>query len=205
MPGNPDPTPDPAVLPVRVERFVYGGFGLAHVAATPSSASPTLLVPFALPGELVEVLPVPRSQEAVLQQVLEPSPHRVTPGCPHFGICGGCHLQMASYPEQLRLKREVLLDSLRRANVIDLPAPEVHSGEPWGYRNRIRLRLERGRGRAPLRLHPAGRRRAASANTFLPITSPALSPPHSFGAPPKPFLPQPHTMRNSPVWLAVNA
>ena len=56
-----------------------------------------------------------------------------------FGACGGCHLQHASYPAQLALKRQVLRDTLTRAGVA-LPANiDTLAGEPWGYRNRIRL------------------------------------------------------------------
>ncbi len=50
---------------------------------------------------------------------------------------------MASAPEQLRVKQAVLLDFLARAGIRDLPEVQVHAAEPWGYRNRIRLRVGR--------------------------------------------------------------
>lgn len=46
----------------------------------------------AIPGEVCAVRIVKITKTAVygrLEQVLEPSPHRVTPACPHFGKCGG--------------------------------------------------------------------------------------------------------------------
>src|SRR5215469_11374639 len=98
---------------LRIERVVYGGFGLARTSsAGPDSQVSASLVPFTLPGELVEAIPVGAKNELKLQGVLEPSTERVQPGCPHFGICGGCQMQMASYPEQLRIKEEVLRESL---------------------------------------------------------------------------------------------
>jgi len=69
-----------------------------------------------------------------------------TPRCPHFGVCGGCQHQDLVYEEQLRLKRERLAYLLQEANV-SVPAEiAVHSAEPYEYRNRIRLRMERIEG-----------------------------------------------------------
>jgi 23S rRNA (uracil1939-C5)-methyltransferase len=123
---------------LRVDRFVYGGYGLAHAE---DGAHGTVLVPFALPGEVIDVYD--DAGELRVARIAEPSPERVQPGCPHFGVCGGCHLQMAGYEEQLRLKRDVLHDALQRAGVMDIPEIAPHASEPWGYRNRIRLHVAR--------------------------------------------------------------
>ena len=64
------------------------------------------------------------------------------PLCPHFGTCGGCQYQDLTYPEQLRLKRANLADLLDQSNVEFPPEITLHSAEPYGYRNRIRLRIE---------------------------------------------------------------
>jgi 23S rRNA (uracil1939-C5)-methyltransferase len=65
-----------------------------------------------------------------------------TPRCPHFGLCGGCQHQDVTYEEQLSLKRTRLAELLHNAGIA---APEiaVHATEPYEYRNRIRLRVER--------------------------------------------------------------
>jgi 23S rRNA (uracil1939-C5)-methyltransferase len=89
----------------------------------------------------------------------------VTPLCPHFGACGGCQYQDIAYPEQLELKRTRLEEILRGAGVHDLPEIEVHSGEPWAYRNRIRLRMQHNDG-----VRSLGYNRAESTD-FLPITT----------------------------------
>jgi 23S rRNA (uracil1939-C5)-methyltransferase len=151
---------------LRIERVVYGGFGLARLAATePSSQTSASLIPFTLPGELVEAAPSGSKDELQLLHVLEASSERVQPGCPHFGVCGGCHLQMASYPEQLHIKEEVLRESLRRAGVTEFPSVVSHASEPWHYRNRIRLHVTREKG--TLRL---GYRERAS-HSILPIST----------------------------------
>ena len=109
-------------------------------------------VPFAIPGERVRVrLPfrVPGSgiPRATLVEVIEPSPHRVKPPCPHFGpeatggeVCGGCSWQHIAYPEQLRLKTAVV-DRLVRDAVPGAPAarPMISAtpNHPWGFRHKV--------------------------------------------------------------------
>jgi 23S rRNA (uracil1939-C5)-methyltransferase len=78
---------------------------------------------------------------------------------------------MASYPEQLRIKEEVLRESLTRAGVAKIPDIVKHGAEPWHYRNRIRLHVTRESD--TLRL---GYRQRAS-NSILPInTCPIAAP-----------------------------
>jgi 23S rRNA (uracil1939-C5)-methyltransferase len=88
-----------------------------------------------------------------------------TPRCPHFGICGGCQHQELVYSEQLRIKRERLTQLLQDANVTTPAGIAVHSAEPYQYRNRIRLRIERIDGE----LH-VGYNRPGTTD-FLPITT----------------------------------
>jgi 23S rRNA (uracil1939-C5)-methyltransferase len=57
---------------------------------------------------------------------------------------------MAHYTEQLRLKTEVLRESLVRAGVADVPEITTHAGDPWHYRNRIRLHVTHSDGRLRL-------------------------------------------------------
>src|SRR5437867_242662 len=70
-----------------------------------------------LPGERVAAEIIERKPRFVrgrVTEVLEPSPARVTPPCPIFGTCGGCHWQHATYAAQLDFKTQVLRDQLTR-------------------------------------------------------------------------------------------
>lgn len=103
-----------------------------------------VFVPFALPGEEVEVEVVHRRRHfarARPTRVLRPSPDRVAPVCPHFADCGGCDWQHAAYEAQLRFKTEIVREQLARIGGIpDAPVqPCVPSPAPYGYRNRIQL------------------------------------------------------------------
>ncbi len=154
---------------LHIDRALYSGNGLAHTAR-----GSAVLVPFTLPGETVEATKPNASSEAQLLCVLTPSSERVPAPCPHFGVCGGCHYQMANYPEQLRLKQSIFAQLLTNAGVEATPEPVMHSAEPWGYRNRIRLRVARMVGggdetdtEGSLRL---GYNRHATTE-FLPVTT----------------------------------
>ena len=62
--------------------------------------------------------------------------------CPHFGRCGGCHYQHTTYQHQLEIKKEILLENLRRIAKLELQCEiEIHPSPPWNYRNRSRLQV----------------------------------------------------------------
>lgn len=102
----------------------------------------TITVPFTIPGERVRVsLDPSRRGSATLVEVVRASPHRVEPGCSHFGVCGGCAWQHIAYPEQLRLKTE-LVDRLVKQAVPGAPAarPMIAAmplDDPWHYRQKV--------------------------------------------------------------------
>ncbi len=130
--------PSPPLL-VEIEKPVYGGGFLARAEGK------AIFTPLTLPGEQATVRVVDDRRgwaNAELESLVVMSPERVEPRCPHFGACGGCHYQHANYEAQLGFKHAVLRETLGRGGV---PAPEsiaVLAGEPWGYRNRIRLAFD---------------------------------------------------------------
>lgn len=102
--------PQPAeILEIRLTDLALSGESYAEVKGE------TIYVDGAVPGEKVRVRILERSDDGVakaaLLEVLEPSPHRVTPACPHASECGGCAFQHVAYEEQLRQKTR-LLDGL---------------------------------------------------------------------------------------------
>jgi 23S rRNA (uracil1939-C5)-methyltransferase len=126
-------------LEVTIEKMIYGGDGLARLDGQ------VALAPFVLPGERAVVEVVERKSGLLrgkLVEVREASPDRVLPPCPHFTHCGGCHYQHAGYEAQLRLKRDILAETLRRVGKIEPPAEiRVIAAEPWHYRNRVQLHI----------------------------------------------------------------
>jgi len=136
---------------LRPQRPAHGGTVVAHREGRP------VLVAYAIPGELVEVEPGGRRgglELARTVRVLEPSPDRVPPRCPHFGECGGCQWQHALYRRQLELKRQVVDDAWRGVG-LRLPAdtPVLGMADPWRYRIRGEFEASHRGGRLELGFH----------------------------------------------------
>ena len=131
-------------VPIQIEKLVYGGEGLARLDGE------VVLTPFVLPGETVEVERTEARQHvqrAHFLNVIAPSADRTPPPCPVFTQCGGCQYQHAGYDAQLRLKRDILAETLRRVGKIEFDAARIaiESAQPFGYRNRAQLHVEGGR------------------------------------------------------------
>ncbi|MGD9597288.1 MAG: 23S rRNA (uracil(1939)-C(5))-methyltransferase RlmD [Steroidobacteraceae bacterium] len=116
---------------------------LNHDGAGLVKAGKTAFVPGTLPGETIRFRRTRRHRQhddAELVDVVAPSPDRVAPPCPHFGVCGGCALQHIAPAAQLAAKRAELEASLGRIGRVT-PARwlEPLTGPVWNYRRRARL------------------------------------------------------------------
>jgi 23S rRNA (uracil1939-C5)-methyltransferase len=160
-------------MKLQIEKAVYGGSGIAHQTEGDGTGR-AVFVPFTLPGEIVEARLQEQSDsfgDASLVQVLTASQDRVQPRCAHFGSCGGCNYQHASYTAQVQIKVDILHETLHRAGLTALPQIEAVAGDPWAYRNRTRLRVAELDGM----LHAGYNRRGS--NEFLAIHEcPILAP-----------------------------
>jgi 23S rRNA (uracil1939-C5)-methyltransferase len=124
---------------VQIEKPVYGGAFLARVEGK------AVFVPLTLPGEEARVRMVEEKRGFALaeaEEIVSASPARITPDCPHFGSCGGCHYQHTDYESQLGFKQAILRETLERGGLRALPEIAVCAADPWGYRNRIRLAFD---------------------------------------------------------------
>src|SRR4030095_4742527 len=125
----------PASFLVTIERILPGGVGLAHADGK------TVFVSLSAAGDKVRVR-VDREQGTVLFasiiEILEPSPQRIEPPCPYFGLCGGCDFQQLTYEAQLKAKGEIIRDCLHRIAKLETPQdiPIHASPKPWRYRAR---------------------------------------------------------------------
>ena len=124
---------------VEIDKPIYGGAFLARLEGK------AVFVPLTLPGEQARVRILeskPGYATAETEEIVTAAPQRITPTCPHFGACGGCHYQHTNYATQLAFKQAILRETLERGGV---RAPEeiaVLAAEQWPYRNRIRLAFD---------------------------------------------------------------
>ncbi|WP_315796903.1 class I SAM-dependent RNA methyltransferase [Bradyrhizobium sp. SZCCHNRI3043] len=100
-----------------VERLVIDHVGHRGDGASLSSGE-ALYVPYTLAGETVEAAVVPgHPDRRKLLAVEIPSPERIAPFCPHFGVCGGCAIQHWAPEPYQQWKRNIIVETLRAAKV----------------------------------------------------------------------------------------
>jgi 23S rRNA (uracil1939-C5)-methyltransferase len=125
------------VEPLSLDPVGHHGDGVALVGGQ------AIYVPYALPGETIEVAPVSgHPDRRRLLQVDTASPDRIKPLCPHFGICGGCAIQHWE-PERYRAwKREMVVETLARVK-LDCEVGQLIDAHGLG-RRRITLHARMG-------------------------------------------------------------
>ena len=120
-----------------IESLDQEGRGIAHVGGK------TAFIEGGLPGETVVYSPYhkkPNYELGNAEHILRSSPMRVTPRCPHFGVCGGCSLQHLDVRAQVAAKQRTLEDNLRHIGKVEAETllPPIY-GPTWEYRYRARL------------------------------------------------------------------
>ncbi len=147
---------------IRVEKIVYPGRSLAR------EGGKVIFTDEGLPGELVEAKLIrerPRYSEAATLRVLEPSPSRVSPRCPHYRACSP--YQCIDYPLQVEIKTAQLREML--SHHLKYPADDlsvVPSDQVWSYRNKARLHLLRKGDAVTWSYHEPG-----TAAAYVPVDS----------------------------------
>ncbi len=159
-PSRPSRSPGP---PVELLIETVGGEG-DGVAAGPA------FVPFTLPGERARAAGSGERWE--LLEILDPSPQRIAPVCPHFGTCGGCALQHWAHEPYLAWKVERLVGTLAHQRIeTEILAPFAASP---ASRRRVALHARRG-SREAARLGYKARKSWDLVNIAVcPISDPAI-------------------------------
>lgn len=126
---------------VIIQSLVYGGSGMGRLAD-----GRAVFIPFTLPGEKVKARIKEEKKGFVMAEALEilqSSPQRIVPRCPHFRMCGGCHYQHIPYEMQVDFKQEIFIEQLQRIGGITNPriSQVVKSDAAWNYRNALQFHL----------------------------------------------------------------
>ena len=123
-----------------IESLDQEGRGVAHVDGK------TIFIDGALPNENVTYQSIrikPSYEVANVVEVLQASSTRVTPKCPHYGLCGGCKLQHMDATAQVAAKQLLLENDLWHIGKIKAEnmLPPLY-GPTWGYRHKARLSVK---------------------------------------------------------------
>jgi 23S rRNA (uracil1939-C5)-methyltransferase len=158
---------------VRIARLAAGGDGVGKLAD-----GRAVFVPRSAPGDLVELKDLRehrRFARGRISRVLEPSPVRTEPRCPHYVAdeCGGCQLQHLEEGAQRAARSSFVGDALRRLAKREVTDPEiVPAGRAYDYRTKLTLAVSSDGSR--IGLHPHDRAGEVFDLRWCHITVPEL-------------------------------
>jgi len=123
-----------------IEKLVHGGYGLAR------TESGIVFVRGVVAGETVTAVPAELQGGVTVMDVVvvvNESPFRRRPSCPHFGRCGGCDWLHIDHERQIVFKGAIFAEALRRLGGIDrFPEPQVIAAAEFGYRRRAQFKID---------------------------------------------------------------
>jgi len=151
------------------ERLRIGRVGAQGDGLAVSEAGRRLFAPLTLPDELVEASILGDRAEDI--RVLEASPERIEPPCPHFGTCGGCALQHWATAPYTGWKTDLIREALSREGIETDVLPAFTVGP--GARRRLALHARR-RGREVVLGFKARRSWAVEAISTCVIADPRI-------------------------------
>lgn len=133
----------PELHDIEITGVAAEGKSLARVRLKADDESPIVVfIPYGAPGDIVD-LKIDKKKhsyaEAHITRIVKPSESRREPLCASFGTCGGCKWQHLPYQEQLKHKRQQVVDALERIAKVELPEikPVLGSRQEWAYRNKM--------------------------------------------------------------------
>lgn len=146
---------DPIELTIELVGGRGDGVGHAVVKLGWEEQSRSVFVPYMLPGERVLARPEADRGEGVFAspvELLEASPDRIDPACPHFMTCGGCALQHWAAAPYAAWKAEQVRGHLRRVGLDAVEVTETVTTRP-GTRRRADLAARRLKAGTVLGFH----------------------------------------------------
>lgn len=123
------------VLEVVPQKLVYEGAALAKPDGYP------VFIDGACPGDKLKIKITKANKNfanAVIEEIIEPSPHRVKPFCPMHNVCGGCGWQHIDYDFQLEQKRNIVEETVKKITGEDIEVkPVVASPQTKAFRSKV--------------------------------------------------------------------
>ncbi|HUI31785.1 MAG TPA: 23S rRNA (uracil(1939)-C(5))-methyltransferase RlmD [Candidatus Acidoferrales bacterium] len=151
------------VVELKIDSIALEGKAIAKIDGY------VIFVSGGVPGDIVKAKVFKRKRdyaEAKVVEIVKPSSFRAVPRCRYFGICGGCKWQNLDYEEQIRFKRQQVIDVFERIGGLEIEvAKTIGAGEVYEYRNKLELTfsdnpfriLEHDTGEVALGFHSPGR------------------------------------------------
>lgn len=125
------------LIEIKIEKIVNGGEGLGYYKDF------AIFVPMSVPGDVLEVKIISTKKtyaRGLIEKIIVPSEERVDDITKiTFEDFQGCDFGMLKYPYQLKYKKEIVEDVMRRIGKNDTVVVKdtVGSDDPYYYRNKI--------------------------------------------------------------------
>lgn len=118
----------------------YEGYGVGRL-----ESGSIVFVPETVTGDVVNLEIIESKKNfsfAKLINVITPSSMRIDPICPHADVCGGCQFMHIHYPDQLKIKENIIRNAFRKID--DFKIDQTISDTPDHYRLRVKFKLQNG-------------------------------------------------------------
>jgi len=102
----------------------------------------------ALPEEILDIRLISEKKninEGKINKILQSSPDRIIPLCSYVDKCGGCDIAHINYNKQLEIKKEIVIDIMKKYASISVEPTIIKSEEIYNYRNKITLKVLNGK------------------------------------------------------------
>lgn len=127
---------------VKIDNLSHDFKGITRVNNKVTFVSDTI------PGEIVDIKIINEKKsinEGKVISYIETSDDRTISECPFFDKCGGCDIGYIEYSKQLRHKKDIVMDIMKRYANIDINPDIISNDKIYGYRNKITLRINKGK------------------------------------------------------------
>lgn len=122
-------------LEIEPQKLVYEGAALAKLEGYP------IFIEGACPGDKLKIKITKANKNfaaAVIEEIIEPSSHRVKPFCPMHNVCGGCGWQHIDYDFQLEQKKNIVEENVKKITGEDIEVkPVIASPETRAFRSKV--------------------------------------------------------------------
>ena len=123
------------IYEAEIEKLTNLGYGLAHVDGF------VVFVEGGCPSDKLKIKITKKNKSfayAKIEEIVEPSWHRVKAFCPMQKVCGACQIQYIDYEYQLELKREIVRETIAKIGGLDIDIPlPVASPQIKNFRHKI--------------------------------------------------------------------
>lgn len=128
-------------MKIKIEKMDHLGRGIGY------NDGKIVFVPKAVTGDVLEV-EISSSHKKYdigeIKEIIQSSDSRIVARCPYYNECGGCHISNLEYLNQIRFKKNKIVDIFKRYLNIDISPRIIGSEKKYRYRNKITFQVKSG-------------------------------------------------------------